>query len=93
MQNKLYDIDIIECQSENNPYGDPDNGCPQEALQDFLNLNPRPFEDNICKGEHTFTIWCGEDPNTYFANAWSIPENGQETEFTTYYEMKVKGSV
>ena len=93
MNPKLYDIKIIETQSENNPYGDPDNGCPQEALQDFLNLDPAPEEDTICKGEHMFTIWRGEDPHTFFANAWSLPGEGKETEFTTYYEMKAREEV
>jgi len=29
MENYIcHDVIIVEMQSENNPYGDPDNGCP-----------------------------------------------------------------
>lgn len=87
---KFYAVEVVEMQSENNPYGDPDNGCPQEALQDFLNLPGSPSEECITKGEHMFIIWRGEDEGTYFANAWSLPEDGEETEFTTYYELKAQ---
>lgn len=85
---KFYDITIIETQSENNPYGDPDDGCPQEALNDFLNLEKSFSEECITKGEHNFVIWEGEKLGEYFANAYSI--NGKEQEFTTYYKFKAR---
>lgn len=88
MSYRFYEVEIVEMQSENNPYGDPDDGCPQEALNDFLNLKPRLSEECITKGEHMFIIWEGEDMGTYFANAWSLPNDGEESEFTTYYEFK-----
>jgi hypothetical protein len=92
---KSHKVIIVETQSENNPYGDPDDGCPQEALNDYLHFHPERGEQSICKGEHEFIIWQGEDPNTYFANAWSFEEDEDGLpylggkEFTTYYEMKV----
>lgn len=90
---KFYHISIIEMQSENNPYGDPDDGCPQEALQDFLNRYPNSSEENVTKGEHNFIIWRDtEKPDTFYANAWSFStEENEECEFTTYYEFKLHG--
>jgi hypothetical protein len=87
----MINIEIVEMQSDNNPYGDPDNGCPQEALLDFLNLPTSPREDAITKGRHTFIIWRDEDnSDTFYANAWGFKgEDGEQT-YTTYYEFKVK---
>ena len=87
----FYDIEIIEMQSNNAPYGDPDNGCPQEALNDFLNLPANPREESITKGEHTFIIWRDTDhKNTFYANAWGFKGDDGEQVYTTYYEFKVK---
>jgi hypothetical protein len=86
------EITIVEMQSENHPYGDPDQGVPEEALRDFIATHPIAEEDSVCKGEHEFIIWRGEDTSgkygTFFANAWTIPEVGAEREYTTYYEFK-----
>jgi hypothetical protein len=93
---KHHNVVIVEMQSENNPYGDPDNGCPQEALTDYLHFYPQGGEQRITKGEHNFIIWQGEDPNTYYANAWTFSEDEEGLpylggeEFTTYYEMRVE---
>ena len=89
MEYHLYEIEIIEMQSESCPYGDPDQGVPEEALADFLNVSPQPREAHIWCGEHEFTVWAGENPNEYFANAWSIPGAGMQKEFCAYYEFKV----
>lgn len=89
---RFFDIEIVETQSENHPYGDPDLPCPQEALQDFLNLSHEPGEECITKGEHMFIIWRDiEKPGTFYANAWGFSEPGEESQFTTYYEFKVHG--
>ena len=87
------DITVIEMQSENHPYGDPDQGVPEEALRMFLKHYPTAQEDSVCMGEHEFIIWRGEHTEgqygTFFANAWTIPtQEGEEREFTTYYEFK-----
>jgi hypothetical protein len=89
-----HDVVIVEMQSENNSYGDPDNGCPQEALTDYLHFHPEGGEQLITKGEHNFIIWQDDDPKTYYANAWSFSEDEdgiktKEQEFTTYYEMRI----
>lgn len=89
MKYNFYEIDIVEMQSESCPYGDPDEGVPEDALNDFLNLSPQPREAHIVCGEHEFTVWAGENPNEYFANAWSIPGAGMKKEFCAYYEFKV----
>ena len=86
-------IAIVEMQSENHPYGDPDQGVPEEALRDFIAIHPVAEEDSVCKGEHNFVIWRSEDTfgeiGTFFANAWTLPtQEGEEREFTTYYEFK-----
>jgi hypothetical protein len=90
----IHKIIIVEMQSDNNPYGDPDNGCPEEALNDYLYFYPKGGEQLITKGEHNFIIWQNEEPNIYYANAWSFAEGEdgiktKDQEFTTYYEMKV----
>lgn len=85
-------IAIIEMQSENSPYGDPDSGCPEEALNDYFHFYPAGGEQCITKGEHNFIIWPGEEPGVYFANAWSFAEQDKtprEQQFTTYYELHV----
>lgn len=89
---KHHNVVIVEMQSENNPYGDPDNGCPQEALNDYLHFYPQGGEQCVTKGEHNFIIWQDENPNTYYANAWSFAEEDGTTEqqFTTYYEMRIE---
>jgi len=88
MKYQLFDIEIIESQYDNNPLGIPDNGTPQEALQDFLNYCPNASEDCISKGENDFVIWRDEIDGQYFANAWAVnPETG-EREYLAYYEFK-----
>lgn len=85
---KQYDISIIDCQSNNNQYGDPDDGCPQDALEDYLNDQKKDQE--VVKGEHSFEIWQDEDEEDIFhANAWSLPKTGNKSEYTTYYQFKV----
>jgi len=84
------DITIVETQSENHPYGDPDQGVPEEALRMFIEHYPTAEEDSVCMGEHEFIVWRGEDDRTFFANAWTIPEVGAEREYTTYYEFKLQ---
>ena len=92
--NRKFNIEIVDTQSENNPYGDPDNGCPQEALYDFLNLPNNPSEESITKGEHTFIIWRDTDnENTFYANAWGFKGDDGEQVFTTYYEFKLRKEV
>jgi hypothetical protein len=85
------DIQIVEMQSENHPYGDPDQGVPEEAIRMFLEHCTGAQEDSVCMGEHEFIVWRGEDDYTFFANAWTLPEQGEEREYTTYYEFKVGG--
>ena len=90
---KFFNIEIVDMQTDNNPYGDPDSGAPEEALQDFLNLPGHPEEEGIVKGEHTFIIWRGDDENTYFANAWGFKGADGEQTYTTYYEFKINGEI
>ena len=87
----FYEIEIVDSQSDYAPYGDPDNGVPEEALNDFLNLPDSPQEDAITKGEHTFIIWRDDDnQNTFYANAWGFKGEDGEQVYTTYYEFKAK---
>jgi hypothetical protein len=85
-------IAIVEMRSASHPYGDPDQGVPEEALRDFIATHPVAEEDSVCKGEHEFIIWRGEDTfgeyGTFFANAWTLPNANAEREYTTYYEFK-----
>ena len=88
MKYQRYDIEIIESQFDNNPLGVPDQGTPEEALQDFLSFSGNASEDCICKGENDFVIWRGEVEGQFFANAWTVnPETG-EREYLAYYEFK-----
>ena len=90
----FYEIDIVDSESDYAPYGDPDNGVPEEALNDFLNLPDSPQEDAITKGEHNFIIWRDTDnKNTFYANAWGFKGEDGEQVYTTYYEFKAKESV
>jgi hypothetical protein len=88
MKYYLFDIEIVESQFDNNPLGVPDQGTPEEALQDFLNFCPNATEDCIYKGENEFIIWRDDIQGQYFANAWTVnPETG-EREYLAYYEFK-----
>jgi hypothetical protein len=86
------EVTVVEMQSENHPYGDPDQGVPEEALRMFVEMYPTAEESSVCMGEHEFIIWRGEDTfgkyGTFYANAWTLPEEGAEREYTTYYEFK-----
>ena len=91
------EITVIEMQSENHPYGDPDQGVPEEALRMFLKHYPTAQEDSVCMGEHEFIIWRGEHTEgqygTFFANAWTLPNANAEREYTTYYELLSKAVI
>lgn len=83
-----YEIVILDMQSENHPHGDPDDGCPQDALRDFLADwdTHKGVDSSHWKGEHNFIIWADDDtPGIYFANAFGGPEGN---ECTTYYKLQ-----
>jgi hypothetical protein len=88
---KTYGIEIIKMQSDNSTYGDPDNGAPQEALNDFLNLPNEPLEEGVTKGEHTFIIWRDDSKqDIFYANAWGFKGDDGEQVYTTYYKFKAR---
>jgi len=92
---QFFTVTVLDTKSENHAYGDPDISMLQEAVQDFMNLDVS--EDSVTVGTHEFYIWQNaEDDGDHemrhvrYVNAYTLPENGGEREYTTYYQVDAR---
>lgn len=91
-------IQIVEKESKNHSYGDPDIEVAKIALRTFIKHRPDEVQATIPVGEHEFIIRRVEEITkyeyhtysykTFEASAWSVVSEGVKPACTTVYEFR-----
>jgi len=91
-------IEVVEVESKNHPYGNPDIEVAKIALRTFIKHHPDEVQVTIPVGEHEFHIRRVDEITkyeyetfsykTFKAAAWSVPSESVKPECTTTYEFR-----
>jgi hypothetical protein len=91
-------IQIVEKESKNHSYGDPEIEVAKLALRTFIKHYPDKVQVTIPVGEHEFHIRRMDEITkyghetysykTFEASAWSVPSESVKPECTTTYEFR-----